>query len=81
MPRPYEVVYIFDSSLEDAAIADKLTRFHGMLGANGAARPTSRSISGVGANSPTRSAPVTPAITSSPALRSSPSCYPSSSAP
>jgi small subunit ribosomal protein S6 len=37
MPRPYEVVYIFDSSLEDAAIADKLTRFHAMLGGGGAA--------------------------------------------
>lgn len=37
MPRPYEVVYIFDSSLEDGVIADKLTRLHNMLGANGAA--------------------------------------------
>jgi len=35
MPRPYEVVYIFDSSLEDAAIADKLTRLHAMLGEHG----------------------------------------------
>ena len=33
MPRPYEAVYIFDSTLEDAAIADKLTRYHGLLGA------------------------------------------------
>jgi small subunit ribosomal protein S6 len=33
MPRQYEAVYIFDSTLEDAAINDKLTRFHGMLGA------------------------------------------------
>ena len=32
MPRQYEVVYIFDSTLEDAAIQDKLTRHHGMLG-------------------------------------------------
>jgi small subunit ribosomal protein S6 len=37
MPRPYEVVYIFDSTLEDSAIADKLTRFHAMLGGDGAA--------------------------------------------
>ena len=37
MPRPYEVVYIFDSTLEDAAIADKLTRYHAMLGAGGTA--------------------------------------------
>jgi small subunit ribosomal protein S6 len=36
MPRPYEVVYIFDSSLEDSVIADKLTKFHAMLGENGA---------------------------------------------
>jgi len=36
MPRPYEVVYIFDSSLEDGVIADKLTRFHGLLGGHGA---------------------------------------------
>jgi small subunit ribosomal protein S6 len=32
MSRNYEAVYIFDSTLEDAAINDKLTRFHGMLG-------------------------------------------------
>src|SRR5919204_1662321 len=32
MPRQYEVVYIFDSTLEDAAIQDRLTRFHGLLG-------------------------------------------------
>src|SRR5579883_1162020 len=36
MPRPYEVMYIFDSALEDAAITEKLTRFHNMLGAHGA---------------------------------------------
>ncbi len=35
MPRPYEVVYIFDSSLEDGVIAEKLTRFHGLLGTKG----------------------------------------------
>jgi small subunit ribosomal protein S6 len=33
MPRQYEAVYIFDSTLEDAAITEKLARFHGMLGA------------------------------------------------
>ncbi len=32
MSRNYEAVYIFDSTLEDAAINDKLTRFHGLLG-------------------------------------------------
>lgn len=31
MPRPYEAVYIFDSTLEDAAITEKLTRVHGLL--------------------------------------------------
>src|SRR3712207_6028250 len=35
MPRQYEAVYIFDSTLEDAAIQDKLTRHHGLLGAEG----------------------------------------------
>ena len=35
MPRNYEAVYIFDSTLEDAAITDKLTRFHGLLSASG----------------------------------------------
>ena len=34
MPRTYEAVYIFDSTLEDAAINDKITRFHGLLGAS-----------------------------------------------
>ena len=33
--RTYEAVYIFDSALEDAAIEDKLTRYHGMLNAAG----------------------------------------------
>ena len=32
MTRRYEAVYIFDSALEDAAITDKLSRFHGLLG-------------------------------------------------
>ena len=35
MPRPYEAVYIFDSALEDAAITDKINRFHGLLGTTG----------------------------------------------
>lgn len=34
MSRNYEAVYIFDSTLEDAAINDKLTRFHDLLGAS-----------------------------------------------
>jgi small subunit ribosomal protein S6 len=29
--RPYEIVYIFDSALEDAAIAEKLEKFHALL--------------------------------------------------
>jgi small subunit ribosomal protein S6 len=29
--RKYEAVYIFDSALEDNAIADKLARHHGLL--------------------------------------------------
>ena len=33
--RTYEAVYIFDSALEDQAINDKLTRYHGMLNAEG----------------------------------------------
>jgi small subunit ribosomal protein S6 len=32
MPRKYEAVYIFDSTLEDTAIQEKLERFHGLLG-------------------------------------------------
>ena len=31
MPRTYEAVYIFDSTLEDAAITDKIGRFHELL--------------------------------------------------
>jgi len=33
VPRTYEAVYIFDSTLEDAAINEKIARFHGLLGA------------------------------------------------
>jgi small subunit ribosomal protein S6 len=36
MSRAYEVVYIFDSTLEDAAITEKLTRHHALLGSGGA---------------------------------------------
>ena len=32
MTRQYEAVYVFDSTLEDAAITDKLGRFHTLLG-------------------------------------------------
>jgi small subunit ribosomal protein S6 len=31
MIRRYEAVYIFDSTLEDAAINEKIARFHGLL--------------------------------------------------
>jgi small subunit ribosomal protein S6 len=31
MTRRYEAVYIFDSTLEDAAINEKITRFHALL--------------------------------------------------
>jgi len=30
--RRYEVVYIFDSALEEPAVTEKLTRFHALLG-------------------------------------------------
>ena len=32
MSRLYEAVYVFDSQLEDAAINDRLGRFHALLG-------------------------------------------------
>jgi len=34
VPRTYEAVYIFDSTLEDAAITDKINRFNGLLHAS-----------------------------------------------
>jgi small subunit ribosomal protein S6 len=34
MSRNYEAVYIFDSTLEDAAINEKITRFHVLLAAS-----------------------------------------------
>ena len=33
MARQYEAVYIFDSTLEDTAIQEKLTKHHALLGA------------------------------------------------
>jgi small subunit ribosomal protein S6 len=33
MSRQYEAVYVFDSTLEDTAITDKLSRFHSLVGA------------------------------------------------
>ena len=35
MPRPYEAVYIFDSTLEDAAVTEKIDHFHQILGISG----------------------------------------------
>ena len=32
MTRQYEAVYVFDSTLEDSAINDKLSKLHGLLG-------------------------------------------------
>jgi len=32
LSRNYEAVYIFDAGLEDAAITDRLSRHHGLLG-------------------------------------------------
>ena len=32
MSRQYEAVYIFDSALEDAAVNERLERFHALLG-------------------------------------------------
>jgi len=33
--REYEAVYVFDSTLEDAAINDKIAKHHALLGAEG----------------------------------------------
>ena len=35
MPRPYEAVYVFDSTLEDSAVTEKLDKFHTLLGTSG----------------------------------------------
>ena len=39
MPKPYEVVYIFDSVLEEAAINQKLEQFHALIAVDGAEAP------------------------------------------
>jgi small subunit ribosomal protein S6 len=39
MVRPYEVVYIFDSTLEEPAINERLERFHSLVKAEGAEAP------------------------------------------
>jgi small subunit ribosomal protein S6 len=39
MTRQYEVVYIFDSALEETAINERLERFHGMIGTEGVEAP------------------------------------------
>jgi small subunit ribosomal protein S6 len=39
MTRQYEVVYIFDSALEEAAITEKLARFHALIQQPGEAAP------------------------------------------
>ena len=72
MTRQYEAVYVFDSTLEDAAITDKLGRFHGLLGTPG----ISRSITGAAASSRTRSGAAKPATTSSRASAPTPTTLP-----
>jgi small subunit ribosomal protein S6 len=39
MPRQYEAVYIFDSALEEAAINERLAKFHALLQQSGAEGP------------------------------------------
>jgi small subunit ribosomal protein S6 len=39
MVRPYEVVYIFDSALEEPAINGRLARFHSLIQQQGAEPP------------------------------------------
>ena len=39
MVRPYEVVYIFDSALEEAAINERLARFHALIQQPGSEAP------------------------------------------
>ena len=75
MPRTYEAVYIFDSTLEDAAINDKITRFHRMLTANEQPEVTHWD----GASSPTPLAPAKTATTSSRSSRPSLQRCPSTS--
>ncbi|HLS47265.1 MAG TPA: 30S ribosomal protein S6 [Gemmatimonadales bacterium] len=40
MTHQYEVVYIFDSALEEAAITEKLERFHALIRQEGIEPPT-----------------------------------------
>ena len=35
MTREYEVVYVFDSALEDEAVNERLARFHGLMNVAG----------------------------------------------
>ena len=35
MTRRYEIVYLFDSALEEPAVTERLTRFHALLGGTG----------------------------------------------
>ena len=39
MTRQYEVVYIFDSALEEAAINERLARFHSLIQQPGVEAP------------------------------------------
>ncbi|MGH7590449.1 MAG: 30S ribosomal protein S6 [Gemmatimonadales bacterium] len=39
MTRPYEAVYIFDAALEEAAINERLARFHALIQQPGAEAP------------------------------------------
>jgi small subunit ribosomal protein S6 len=39
MVRPYEVVYIFDSALEEPAINERLARFHALIQQQGGEPP------------------------------------------
>ena len=40
MTHQYEVVYIFDSALEEAAITERLQRYHGLIQQDGIEAPT-----------------------------------------
>jgi small subunit ribosomal protein S6 len=40
MANPYEVVYIFDSTLEEEAINERLNKFHTLVRTDGAEAPT-----------------------------------------
>jgi small subunit ribosomal protein S6 len=39
MIRPFEVVYIFDSTLEEAAVNERLEKFHALVAIEGAEAP------------------------------------------